>query len=234
MHPVISQIINLIYPARCPICDEIEQRQLHLCESCEKETERIKDRCIGCGCPKNACVCHKNQFSLNLVSPFLYEGKLRSAVHRFKFCDERELARFFGKEVAESVKEEFGDIRFDIVTCVPQTNRKRRKRGYNQSALLAKEIAKQLFLTFDELLLIKIRDTADQHNLKGKERLSNLKNAFATEKPDSVKGKTILLCDDIKTTGATLHECRKALLKSGAKAVYCATIAVTPEKLKNE
>ena len=231
MHPVISQIINLIYPARCPICDEIEQRQLHLCENCEKETERIKERCTGCGCPKNSCICHKNQFSLGLSSPFLYKDKLRIAIHRFKFGDEPELAKYFGKEVAECVKEEFGEVMFDIVTCVPQTKRKRRKRGYNQSALLAKEIAKRLSLPFDELLLIKTRDTADQHDLKGKARITNLKNAFAADKPDAVKGKTILLCDDIKTTGATLNECRKTLLESGAEAVYCATIAVTPEKI---
>ena len=231
MHSVIQQIINLIYPARCPICNEIEQRQLHLCTQCEKDTVHLHERCIGCGRPKNSCCCAKNQFSLCLTSPFLYEGKLKQAIHRFKFGEETYLAKYFGKEVAESVKEEFGNVSFDIVTCVPQTKRRRRERGYNQSALLAKEVAKRLALPFDELLLIKSRNTADQHKLTGKARMQNLKNAFAANKTESIKGKTILLCDDIKTTGATLNECRKTLLKAGAQAICCAVIAVTPEKI---
>ncbi len=205
---------------------------MHLCEDCEETIGRINDRCLGCGNPRMGCTCSKHKLSLFLASPFLYENKLREAIHRFKFGGETDLAKFFGKEITECVSKEFGDVKFDIVTCVPQTKLKRRKRGYNQSALLAKEIAKQLSLPFDELLLIKTRETADQHNLKGKERIKNLKDAFAADKPDSVRDKTILLVDDIKTTGTTLNECRKTLLKAGAGAVCCATIAVTPEKIK--
>ncbi len=204
---------------------------MHLCDSCEENTGRIKDRCLGCGNPRTGCTCFKNKFTLLLASPFVYEGNLRKAIHRFKFDGETDLAKFFGKESAECVAHEFGDVKFDIVTCVPQTKRKRRKRGYNQSALLAKVIAKQLSLPYDELLLIKTRETADQHGLKGNARIKNLKDAFAADNPESVKDKTILLCDDIKTTGATLNECRKTLLKAGAAAVCCTTIAVTPEKL---
>ncbi len=205
---------------------------MHLCDRCEESIERITDRCLGCGNPRAGCTCSKHNFSLFLASPFLYENKLREAIHRFKFGGETDLVKFFAKETAECVAKEFGDVKFDVVTCVPQTKRKCRQRGYNQSALLAKEIAKQLKLPYDELLLIKTRETADQHNLKGKERIKNLKDAFAAENPDSVSNKAILLVDDIKTTGATLNECRKVLLKAGASAVYCATIAVTPEKVK--
>ena len=231
MRRVFSQIINLFFPARCPVCNEIGQRHLHLCERCEKEVERINDRCLGCGLPRTSCRCSRNNFSLCLASPFLYKDNVRNAIHRFKFGGETDLATFFGKEVAECVAFEFGDVKFDVITCVPQTKKKHRKRGYNQSALLAKQISHELSIPFDELLLFKTRETTDQHDLKGKDRINNLKNAFAAENEDAVKGKTILLCDDIKTTGATLNECRKTLLKAGATAVCCATIAVTPEKL---
>lgn len=231
MRRIFSQILNLFFPARCPVCNTIGQRHLHMCEKCEKDVERIECRCIGCGLPKTACLSSRNNFSLCLASPFIYKDNIREAIHRFKFGGEPELAVFFGKEVAECVSAEFGSVDFDVVTCVPQTKRKRRKRGYNQSALLAKEVSKHLSVPFDELLLFKTRETADQHDLRGKERLKNLKNAFAAENEDAVKGKTILLCDDIKTTGATLNECRKTLLKAGAKAVCCATVAVTPEKI---
>jgi len=228
---LVSQILNLFFPARCPVCNEIGQRQMHLCDNCAENIGRITDRCLGCGNPRTSCSCSKHKFTLFLASPFIYENKLRESIHRFKFRSETDLAKFFGAETANIVAKEFGNVKFDTVTCVPQTKRKRRKRGYNQSALLAKEIAKQLRLHYDELLLIKTRETADQHSLKGKERIKNLKDAFAADNPESVKGKTILLCDDIKTTGATLNECRKTLLKAGAKEVYCTTIAVTPEKI---
>lgn len=232
MRRISSQILNLFFPARCPVCNEIGQRHMHLCEDCEENISRITDRCLSCGCPRTGCTCSKHNFSLFLASPFLYENQLREAIHRFKFGGETDLVKFFGKETAECVAKEFGDVKFDVVTCVPQTKLKHRQRGYNQSALLAKEIAKHLNLPYDELLLIKTRETADQHNLKGKERINNLKDAFAAEKPDSTSNKTILLVDDIKTTGATLNECRKTLIKAGANAVCCATIAVTPEKIK--
>ena len=186
---------------------------------------------MGCGLPQTACLCSRNNFSLVLASPFLYKDNIRLAIHRFKFRNETELAVFFGKEVAQCVAKEFGDVKFDVVTCVPQTKRKRRKRGFNQSALLAKRVAAELSLPFNELLLFKTRETADQHDMRGKDRLKNLKNAFTAENEDAVRGKTILLCDDIKTTGATLNECRKALFRAGAAAVCCTTIAVTPEKV---
>ncbi|MBQ5823846.1 MAG: ComF family protein [Clostridia bacterium] len=202
-----------------------------MCENCEKEVERIDYRCLGCGLPQTACLCSRNNFSLVLASPFLYKDNIRLAIHRFKFRNETELAVFFGKEVAQCVAKEFGDVKFDVVTCVPQTKRKRRKRGFNQSALLAKRVAAELSLPFNELLLFKTRETADQHDMRGKDRLKNLKNAFTAENEDAVRGKTILLCDDIKTTGATLNECRKALFRAGAAAVCCTTIAVTPEKV---
>lgn len=226
-----SQILNLFFPARCPVCNEIGQRHLHLCDNCAENIGRITDRCLGCGNPRTGCTCSKHKFTLFLASPFIYENKLRESIHRFKFSGETDLAKFFGKETAKVVAKEFGDVKIDVVTCVPQTKRKRRKRGYNQSALLAKEIAKNLSLPYDKLLLIKTRETADQHSLKGNARMKNLKDAFAADNPESVKGKTILLCDDVKTTGATLNECRKTLIKAGAKAVCCATIAVTPEKI---
>jgi len=232
MKRLLSQILNLFFPARCPVCNEIGQRHMHLCDRCEEDVVRITDRCLGCGSPRTGCTCSKHNFSLFLASPFVYENKIRDAIHRFKFGGETDLVKFFGKETAETIDKEFGDVKFDVVTCVPQTKRKHRKRGYNQSALLAEEIAKQLSLPYDELLLIKTRETADQHHLKGKERIKNLKDAFTADNPDSVRDKTILLVDDIKTTGATLNECRKALLKAGAEAVRCATVAVTPERTK--
>lgn len=231
---LLFHIISLIFPARCPICNKIVQRQSFLCPDCIRDVERIADQCHGCGCPKNACLCGRNGFHLQLTAPFAYKGNIRSAIHRFKFRDERELAQYFGEEIVKTVKRDFSQVDFDLVTCVPQTKKRRRERGYNQSALLAKSIAASLNLKLEENLLIKTRETANQHELKGKSRLTNLKGAFSVSETAEIKGKIILLCDDIKTTGATLNECRKTLLKSGVKDVYCAAIAVVPDKIQGE
>ena len=178
-------------------------------------------------------MCSRSDFRLQLTAPFVYKDSLAAAVRRFKFSDEVNLSEFFAKEMCSAVSATFPETKFDFVTCVPLTKKKRNKRGYNQSELLAKECAKLLDSEY-KTALIKTRETADQHSLNAKERLKNLKNAFEPAPKIDIKGKTILLCDDIKTTGTTLCECRKTLIKAGAKDVYCVCIAVVPEKLIND
>lgn len=222
-----------MFPARCPICNEVNQQRSCLCESCSKTVERISEQCRGCGRAKNECMCSRSSFKLQITAPFVYKDKTAYAIRRFKFRGETDLSEFFAKEIYASVNLYFSEKQFDFVTCVPLTKKKLNKRGYNQSELLAKECARLLQTDFRNAL-IKTRDTADQHKLKAKERLKNLKGAFAANENVDIKGKTILLCDDIKTTGATLYECRKTLIKAGAKDVCCACIAVVPEKtIKN-
>ena len=229
----IFHLFGLLFPARCPLCDKIVQRRSCLCEECAKTVERIESPCLGCGREKGECMCSQMNFGLQLAAPFAYKDKVAQAVKRFKFSEERWLSEFFAKETAAAVKAAFPDTSFDFVTCVPLTAKKLRSRGYNQSALFAKDCAYFLETQFKEAL-IKNRETADQHTLKAKARLANLKGAFAAAPKAEIKGKTVLLCDDIKTTGATLDTCRKTLLKAGAKEVCCACIAVVPEKLIND
>lgn len=111
-----------------------------------------------------------------------------------------------------------------------------KERGYNQSALLARELSALLGVPADCHALCKSIDTPAQHALKGAERRGNVFGVFEVPAPESVEGKTILLCDDIKTTGATLDECAKTLKLAGAKEVYCVCIAVTrkQDKAKQE
>ncbi|MBR6620388.1 MAG: ComF family protein [Clostridia bacterium] len=229
----LFHFFGLLFPARCPVCDEVTQRRSRLCEACEKTVERIEEPCPGCGREKSECMCSRSDFKLQLVAPFVYKDDLALAIRRFKFNDELILSEYFAKEMCAAVSKEYLEKKFDFVACVPLTKKKRNKRGYNQSELLAKDCAKLLGTVFENAL-IKSRDTTDQHELKAKERLKNLKDAFEVNKSVEIKGKTVLLCDDIKTTGATLYECRKALIKAGAKDVCCVCIAVVPEKLIND
>lgn len=114
----------------------------------------------------------------------------------------------------------------DYVCAVPLTAAKLQKRGYNQSELLARRVCDELLLEYAELIF-KVKDTLNQHNLSKQDRLSNLNSAFSVNGEYDLDGKTVLLCDDIKTTGTTLKECSDVLLNSGAKDVYCLCAAVT-------
>ena len=225
---LLFHIVGLLFPARCHGCDRIIQRDVFLCDACLETAERLENPCTGCGKPEGECECGRYNFKLNITAPFAYTGSIVEAIHRFKFGGDRNVHTFLAGYMAESAKEKFSGVEFDLVTCVPQTARRKRQRGYNQSALLAKGCAKQLGLPCKEALL-KTRNTKDQHKLKAKERAENLKGAFSVNDTSVINGKTVLLCDDIKTTGATLNECRKTLLKAGAKEVYCVTAAVVTD-----
>lgn len=127
--------------------------------------------------------------------------------------------------MARAVKREFPNTRFDCVCFVPMTFKNKLKRGINQAQLLARRVAQELNIPLYNYGLVKLRQNKIQHNLNRNERIVNVKGVFAVG-DDDVKGKTVLLVDDIKTTGATLNECSKALLDGNAKRVYCVTAVI--------
>lgn len=110
---------------------------------------------------------------------------------------------------------------------MPMTNLAIRKRGYNQSELLAVIVAEELKLPLVPCLK-KAKEAPDQKALTSEQRRENIKESFNVIKEIDIRGKTLILCDDIKTTGATLKECSDTLIKAGAKDIYCLCLALTP------
>jgi len=137
----------------------------------------------------------------------------------------RALMVFVDKAQAEAAGRDFDGIRFDLIACIPITKKQHKKRGYNQSWLLAAELGTLLGLPASQHLLLKPADIKPQHSLNAKERQANVLDAFCVQSDADVAGKTILLCDDIKTTGATLNEGAKTLLAAGAAEVYAVCAA---------
>ncbi len=220
-------VLSMIWPARCPACDKITQSRTKLCKKCREQNKEIGGACIGCGMPKEKCTCLKEALDLNLAAVYPYQGGIRQGVHAMKFRERTDLFDFFSIKMADRFRTVFPEAKIDLVTAVPMTNRGRKKRGYNQSAELARRVAWQLGVKYEKHVLEKIKETATQHTLNEKQRKKNVRGAFCVEPGVDLRGKTVLLCDDVKTTGATLNECRNTLLKSGAEEVYCVTIAVT-------
>lgn len=146
----------------------------------------------------------------------LLDEAAERAIHRMKYDDARYLAPFFANLI-----ELPPHWRAEVVVPVPLHKKKLRRRGYNQSALIARALAQRLGLPVAENLLSRVRDTDSQTRLHAAERAQNVADAFAASK--EAVGRRILLVDDVCTTGATLCACAAALRRAGAKEVYAAT-----------
>lgn len=200
-------ILSLIYPCRCPFCHTV-----------------IKDG--NTACAKCAVNLPKKTMSLSLHSnfkctaPYPYEGMYRKAILGYKYGKKR----IYCKPLAKAISVQRN---FDCVTSVPCSADSKRKHGFDHARILAKEVAKN-YKTPYESLLIKTRKNKEQHTLSKKERFENVRGAYAVPKKLDIRGKSILLIDDITTTGATLLSCCFELEKAGAGYVECAVIAFTP------
>ena len=160
-----------------------------------------------------------DNIELICCSAWPYWDKPKAAVLRFKFHGRREYAEAFGLSMARSVKENFSSAAFDLVCEIPLTKRRRRERGFDQARLLAKELARGLKLPYVSALE-KPKGNRIQHELSFAERWENVKGVYRLKRKIDVRGKTVLPCDDIVTSGATMWEAGRVLLQHGAKAVY--------------
>lgn len=113
----------------------------------------------------------------------------------------------------------------DVLVPVPLHIRRLRERGYNQALILVRELNKRTGIPYQERALVKIKDTPMQTSLKKRERGKNLKGVFEVKDPEAIQGKAVVLVDDVYTTGATVNECARTLLKAGAKQVAALTVA---------
>lgn len=228
---VFNVVANALFPNRCISCGEIIEREEFLCEYCYEMIELvdIAKICVGCGLYKKDCQC-KNRVHhyAGAVAPFENDGVAQQAMYRFKFKKVANGSKFFANEMAKIIKTLYSDIAFDGIVYVPMHPIKQLNRGFNQSEMLARHLAKILKVKlYDRVLSVK-RFRKTQHNLPIKERFQNVKGLYSFNY--EVTGKTILLVDDIKTTGATLDECAKQLLLAGADNVYCVCGLITKSR----
>jgi ComF family protein len=154
-----------------------------------------------------------------------YEGPLREAIHRWKYEEKGYLTSFFGEKLAEGFHRYWDPQSIDLIIPVPLHSKRLRERGFNQALLLVKELSQRTRIPYSKRLLKKRIPTPPQVKLSGGEREKGVKGSFHIEREDEIEGKTILLVDDVYTTGATVNECSKVLLKAGAQRVDVLTLA---------
>jgi ComF family protein len=157
-----------------------------------------------------------------------YEGEVKTCIRRYKFHGAEHLAPVLGERLAAAVDAQLGRD-FDLVTWAPLGKKRLRQRGYDQARLLAGEVAKRMNLP-QAATLEKRRDTAQQSTLTAQARQKNAKNVYRLKPGTSVRGKRILLIDDVTTTGSTLGACAQVLMEQGAAYVACGAVAHSREQ----
>ena len=204
-------LAHCFFPNRCPFCGRCIAAERHACPQCERE-ERSASGLVRTGCRRDG----KHYDAV--YAPFRYGERGRRAVADLKFRDETHNARHLGYYQAAFLEENGCAGQFDAAVPVPMSRKKRRRRGYNQAALLARAVGFYLGIPCLDVLEKKW-ETAEQHTLSAGERKQNLRDAYRAADPAPVRGKRLLLIDDVFTTGATVDECAKTLLEAGAARV---------------
>jgi ComF family protein len=157
----------------------------------------------------------------------LAQQPLRSVIQKFKYGRKVSLGKPLGWLMARGCEEFLGQCRADLIVPVPLHPKRLRWRGFNQSVLLARQVSRAYGTPLDPFVLLRRRATPPQTQLTEEERRKNMRGAFATNPDRPIKNKSILLIDDVYTSGATVNECSRALRRGGAKEVYVLTLART-------
>lgn len=207
-------LLKLIYPDVCAFCNKIQKESL--CKKCEEKIKKYK---------KDIVIRSKNNYFEELISIFKYEGVIREKIIQYKFQDKSYIYNTFAKIILKNEKVCGLLKKYDIIIPVPIHRKRKLQRGYNQTQLIAKEIAKNIDIKLCDDVLVKSKNTIAQSKLNKNKRKQNIKGAFKVLDLERIQGKNILLFDDIFTTGSTVNECSKILKKAGAKTVGVLTIA---------
>jgi competence protein ComFC len=218
--------IDWLYPPRCGGC---QNQGARWCLECQSHTELISSKiiCPCCGIPqKSAEICNNCQ----AVRPHyhalrawaIFKGPVRQAIHRLKYRRNISLGEVFGRRLMDSVQDFHWQV--DAVLPVPLGIARLAQRGYNQASLLAHPVAWGLGLEYLPHALQRVRETRSQVDLSVIERKRNVSGAFQANR-DQVEGRSVLVIDDVATSGATMDACAAALLEGGAAQVYGLTLA---------
>ena len=237
MTAVLTALAELLFPSLCLSCGQIlpERGGYPFCSDCYSGIRFITaPLCPVCGIPYAAeespdhtcgdCLLNKRNVGA-ARSLGVYKSVLLDAIHAFKYGGNLTLGERLGRLMAEHDYPSFRIRDYSLILPVPLHPRRLRQRGFNQAVILAREISRRHDVAMDFRTLRRIVDTESQAGLKKEERRSNIMKAFSIADPERIRGQNILLVDDVYTTGSTLGECAKTLLKGGAEAVGALTLA---------
>jgi len=227
-HFSVWRLLDWIYPPVCCGCGKIG---FEICPDCFSRIDLLESvrtcQCCGKAIKRNSlcreCASEPPSFT-QLKSWGVYSDVLQKIVTRIKYKRGFGLVEYLTQPLVDMIAN--WKISVDMLVPVPLGQQRLRSRGYNQTALFAKPLAQKLHIPYYPQALTRIKETQSQVGLHAAERRKNLAGAFRANQ-DCCKDKTVLLVDDIATTGSTLNECSNALEQAGANKIYCFTVART-------
>lgn len=213
MMKIFAWILDLIFPPKCVLCERIlEKDQTDLCHECRVNS------------PEHPMPKNKRQFLKSWTALWYYEDRVRDSILRYKFAGCRYYCIPYGRLLAMKIQKDMDDS-YDVLTWVPVSKRRKRRRGYDQVELLAQEVGRELDIQPIKCLN-KIRNNKPQSGIVNEaKRRANVLGVYEVTNRDAFLGKRVLILDDVITTGATVGECARMLLTAGAKEVHCAALA---------
>ena len=218
---MLKSVINLLYPAAPGVCPEkIKKRLPPFCIKCGRQLNNIPE-------PIDICADCKNDapYFDRAWSACYYEEPLKGLIHDFKYKHITSLSRDFSNLIVDFMKQYNVAAGCELILSVPMHPSRLFKREINHSDILEKDIARRLDIPYSGKILKKIKDTSIQSTLKRVERIKNLRSSFSVKNTSAVRGKNILLVDDLFTTGSTVNECSRILKESGAARIEVITLA---------
>lgn len=231
------ELLSFLFPNPCVCCMRAAGRNRFLCPACEKDFSfyPTTNTCKTCGAPVptgadtcGKCLSLKPAYTqLAVCAP--YSGALRTALHRYKFYDRTDLAASFALMLGTQLRR-LGLTDFQAVVPVPLSRERLKQRGYNQSELIARLVAKEFKVPCISGALIRTRNTQQQAMLRKEQRSKNVRGAFALCDAGALRDMRVLLMDDIFTTGATMREAARILSASAETVIACAIAKATAGK----
>ena len=223
----LSAFIYIFFPNSCLACGGvIEQGEECICTVCRVSFPRTNFHL-----DKENILAQKFWGRTKVAHAFAYlsfrkQGNVQSMLHYLKYKNAPEIGNIIGRWYGQELLENDFYKNFDVIVPVPLHPKKLKKRGYNQSACFGEGLAEVWEVPHLENALQKVEHTASQTKKSREERYNNMKKGFVVTNPSEIRGKNVLVVDDVVTTGATLEACMNLLLESGAKTVSLAAIAI--------
>ncbi|MBO4267011.1 MAG: ComF family protein [Lachnospiraceae bacterium] len=229
----LLKIADIIYPRICPVCGHIvSKRGRDICPQCEDKLSFVgNDHCMKCGKPVDEDVEYCSDCSgLSHIydegrAALLYDTYMSKSIYRFKYAGKQEFAEFYGRVICEQLGDKIKSWNVDAIIPVPVHRDRLKKRGYNQAELIAGQMSKRLKIPVRSDLVTRQKGTLAQKNLSARDRQNNLKKAFKVT-GNVVKLDSVLVVDDIYTTGATVDAMAGCLKGAGIRRVYFTSLCI--------
>jgi competence protein ComFC len=229
-HEIVNSVLEIVYPVYCGGCGRAGDV---ICKDCFDSFIPVENdltcpvcgRWLGTKTVCGDCIQHERDFEEGFFG-FHFEGRLREAIHSFKFQGRKDVGKCLVRLLAQRIAS-FSD-RFDCILPVPVTEKRLRERGFNQSFIIGDEISKVSMKPIYHSTLCKVKETMDQFSLRRDDRKRNVRGVFVLRNADRIKAKRVLLVDDLFTTGFTAKEASGVVKKAGARSTLFFALARTP------